>query len=109
MSVVHHIVFEESDTFQEESNSPFDCPDLSSRGLSDLVRQLFRDYFEAHQDDIPTGGLYECVLKEIEKPLIEECLRATEGNQKKASEILGMNRNTLRKKMTQLDVALDRV
>lgn len=109
MSVVHHIVFEESDDFHQDVSSSTSCLDLSSRGLSDLVRQLFRDYFEAHQDDIPTGGLYECVLKEIEKPLIEECLRATEGNQKRASEILGMNRNTLRKKMTQLDVAVDRV
>lgn len=109
MSVVHHIVFEESDQFHGELAMLSTCPDLSSRGLSDLVRQLFRDYFEAHQDEMPTGGLYECILKEIEKPLIEECLRATEGNQKKASEILGMNRNTLRKKMTQLDIAVDRV
>lgn len=110
MSVVHHIVFEESDDFHGKVGGSFDCPDLSSeRGLSDLVRQLFRDYFAAHQDEIPKTGLYDCVLKEVEKPLIEECLRATEGNQKKASDILGMNRNTLRKKMTQLDIVVDRV
>ncbi len=73
-----------------------------SSGLGATVYQFLEAYFEDHQGDLPCSGLYQVVLQEIEKPLIEITLKAVEGNQKKASEILGINRNTLRKKMQDL-------
>jgi two-component system nitrogen regulation response regulator GlnG len=48
------------------------------------------------------------VLREIERPLIILCLSATRGNQIKAAELLGLNRNTLRKKIRELDIEVTR-
>jgi two-component system nitrogen regulation response regulator GlnG len=73
-----------------------------SSGLGATVYRFLEAYFKDHQGDLPCSGLYQIVLQEIEKPLIEITLNAVEGNQKKASEILGINRNTLRKKMQDL-------
>jgi two-component system nitrogen regulation response regulator GlnG len=73
-----------------------------SSGLGSTVYQFLEAYFKDHKGDLPCSGLYQIVLQEIEKPLIEITLNAVEGNQKKASEILGINRNTLRKKMQDL-------
>ena len=61
---------------------------------------LFRDY----GDQLPPPGLYHRVLREVEYPLIAAALAATRGNQIKAAELLGLNRNTLRKKVRDLDV-----
>ena len=58
--------------------------------------------FDSHHGDLPAPGLYQRVIEEVEKPLIMATLRATSGNQIKAAEILGLNRNTLRKKITTL-------
>lgn len=61
-------------------------------------------YFAAHGGQLPAQGLYDRLLTRLEKPLIAATLRATGGNQIKASEILGLNRNTLRKKMRELAI-----
>ena len=61
-------------------------------------------YFAAHGDELPAPGLYDRLLARLEKPLITATLRATGGNQIKAAEILGLNRNTLRKKMRELNI-----
>ena len=53
---------------------------------------------------LPLNGLYDKVRQDFEKPLIAMTLAATRGNQIKASEILGLNRNTLRKKIRELDI-----
>jgi len=73
-----------------------------SDNLQQQVSQHLRHYFAAHSHSLPPDGLYERVLLLIEKPLIEETLRATDGNQLRAAKVLGINRNTLRKKMQQL-------
>ncbi len=57
-------------------------------------------YFEGGA--MPPDGLYDRVLAEIERPLLTACLAATGGNQLKAAKLLGINRNTLRKKLTDL-------
>ncbi len=74
-------------------------------GLSDMVRQQLKGYFLGLDGQLPAPGLYKRVMREIEKPLITMTLQATNGNQKHAAEILGMNRNTLKKKMDDLGVA----
>lgn len=69
-----------------------------------LARQ-FDGYFAAHKTALPAAGIYHRLLHHFEKPLLIATLRATGGNQIKAAEILGLNRNTLRKKMR--DLAID--
>ena len=75
-------------------------------GLSGAVESFLKNYFAAHEDELPTTGLYDRVMQEVERPLLQATLKAVLGNQKKAAEILGINRNTLRKKLTQLDINL---
>ena len=58
---------------------------------------------------MPPPGLYHRILREIEIPLITAALAATRGNQIKAAELLGLNRNTLRKKVNDLDIRLMRL
>ena len=57
-------------------------------------------------DELPPKGLYGRILSEMERPLIELSLNATKGNQIKASEMLGLNRNTLRKKIKELNIPI---
>jgi two-component system nitrogen regulation response regulator GlnG len=76
----------------------------SKTGLSGAVELFLKNYFAAHNGDLPTTGLYERVIQEVERPLLRTTLKAVMGNQKKAAEILGINRNTLRKKLTELGI-----
>jgi two-component system nitrogen regulation response regulator GlnG len=62
----------------------------------------------AHKGALPASGLYDRVLREIERPLIAATLGATRGNQIKAAHLLGLNRNTLRKKIRELDIPVVR-
>jgi two-component system, NtrC family, nitrogen regulation response regulator GlnG len=70
-------------------------------------RHLAR-YFDAHGDQLPPDGLYERVLCEVERPLILLSLAATRGNQVRAADLLGLNRNTLRKKIRNLGIQVTR-
>ncbi len=72
--------------------------------LGQSVERHLRAYFAAHQGRLPAHGLYDRILQEIERPLLTICLEATRGNQIKAAELLGLNRNTLRKKLRELDI-----
>ncbi len=76
--------------------------------LSDSVQKHLRRYFDLHQDSLPAPGLYQRILKEMEIPLFEIALEATRGNQARCAELLGINRNTLRKKLTTLDIHVTR-
>jgi two-component system nitrogen regulation response regulator GlnG len=82
--------------------------EVNHDGLAGLVERHLRSYFDAHRNDLPATGLYDRVLREIEKPLIELSLTATGGNQIKAAQLLGLNRNTLRKKIRELDIQVVR-
>lgn len=68
--------------------------------LRNCVRRSLADYFR-NLDGEPVNELYEMVLAEMEIPLLEKILEHTRGNQTKASEMLGLNRGTLRKKLKQ--------
>jgi two-component system nitrogen regulation response regulator GlnG len=76
--------------------------------LSAAVGKHLRRYFDLHGGVLPPPGLYQRVLREIECPLIEIALDATGGNQAKCADLLGINRNTLRKKITDLDIRVTR-
>jgi two-component system nitrogen regulation response regulator GlnG len=80
----------------------------SNEGLSDSIEKHLKTYFSAHGDGLPTAGLYDRILREVERPLILQTLSATRGNQIKAAEILGLNRNTLRKKIRKLNIQVVR-
>jgi two-component system nitrogen regulation response regulator GlnG len=72
--------------------------------LGSLVERHLAAYFSGEPDDLPPGGLYDRVLAEIERPLFELTLAATRGNQLRAAEVLGLNRNTLRKRLSDLGI-----
>ncbi|WP_116597374.1 response regulator [Primorskyibacter marinus] len=76
--------------------------------LSASVARHLRRYFDLHDNMLPPPGLYSRILREIEAPLIEIALDATGGNQAKCADLLGINRNTLRKKITDLDISVTR-
>ncbi|MBB4198286.1 nitrogen regulation protein NR(I) [Rhodoblastus sphagnicola] len=83
-------------------------PVSSDESLAMSVERHLTDLFKTHGDTLPPPGLYHRILREIEYPLISIALAATRGNQIKAAELLGLNRNTLRKKVRDLDVRLMR-
>ena len=70
----------------------------SDKPLRDCVEDAVGSYFE-QLDGHPTNELYKMVMQEIEEPLFRSVLKFTGGNQSKASELLGINRGTLRKKL----------
>jgi two-component system nitrogen regulation response regulator GlnG len=76
--------------------------------LSDAVARHLQRYFDLHGEELPPQGLYARLLREVETPLIEIALSATGGNQAKCADLLGINRNTLRKKITDLDIEVTR-
>jgi two-component system nitrogen regulation response regulator GlnG len=76
--------------------------------LSGSVERHLSQYFGGFGDQIPPPGLYHRILREVEPPLIAAALAATRGNQIRAAELLGLNRNTLRKKIRELDMQVVR-
>ncbi|WP_438996287.1 nitrogen regulation protein NR(I) [Candidatus Puniceispirillum sp.] len=79
-----------------------------SDNLSQSVDAHIRRYFDALKGGLPAPGLYGRILHEVELPLITATLEITRGNQVKAADILGMNRNTLRKKIKELGITAGR-
>ena len=79
-----------------------------AESLGRAVERHLEEYFFAHKDELPASGLYERVLREVERPLIELSLAATRGNQIRAAKLLGLNRNTLRKKIRDLNIQVIR-
>ena len=73
-------------------------------GLADAVEQHLARYFATFGRDLPPDGLYDRVLAEVERPLLELSMAASKGNQLRAARLLGINRNTLRKKLTDLSI-----
>ena len=78
------------------------------KNLKDSVEAHLETYFAGYKGDLPPPGLYHRILRDVEEPLINAALAATRGNQIKAAELLGVNRNTLRKKIRDLDVKIIR-
>lgn len=76
--------------------------------LSASVARHLQRYFDLHGGQLPPPGVYQRVLREMESPLIEIALDATGGNQAKCADLLGLNRNTLRKKIVELDIRVTR-
>lgn len=71
--------------------------------LRGSVTKSLRDYF-ANLEDASVSDLYNLVISEVEAPLLESVMNFVKGNQTRASEMLGLNRGTLRKKLKQYDL-----
>ena len=91
---------------QPEINTVF-FNEKTDRLSSDVDRHL-RRYFDLHGSQLPPAGIYQRILKEVEFPLLTIALDATNGNQAKCANLLGINRNTLRKKIAELDIQVIR-
>lgn len=88
----------------EYLNTPQDSgPAHEARTLRHSVEQALRNYF-AHLEGADVTGVYDMVLSEVEAPLLETVMEYVKGNQTRASELLGLNRGTLRKKLKQYDL-----
>jgi two-component system nitrogen regulation response regulator GlnG len=80
----------------------------ADESLGQAVERHLDAYFGGHGDGLPPNGLYDRIVQEIERPLLTISLAACRGNQIKAAELLGINRNTLRKKLRLLDIPVIR-
>jgi two-component system nitrogen regulation response regulator GlnG len=80
----------------------------ADEGLSAAVERHLSAYFASFGGEFPPPGLYHRLLREIEHPLLTVTLAATRGNQIRAADLLGVNRNTLRKKIRDLDIQVYR-
>lgn len=74
--------------------------------LNQMVTQTLEDYFITLEGEQP-NEVYKMVMGQVEKPLVEFILQQTDYNQSKAADILGMNRNTLRKKIQQYQITIN--
>jgi two-component system nitrogen regulation response regulator GlnG len=85
-----------------------DLPPGAPEPLARAVERQIRQFLAAHRDGIAPSDIYDRVLAEVERPLIQMTLAATRGNQIKAAAMLGLNRNTLRKKIRDLEIPVVR-
>ena len=76
--------------------------------LAGSVERHLAAYFSGFDKRLPPPGLYHRILREVEYPLLSAALAATRGNQIRAADLLGVNRNTLRKKIRDLDIQVFR-
>ena len=83
-------------------------PDGAQEPLAQAVERHIRQFLAASRDGLPMRDIYDQVIAEVERPLIQMTLSATRGNQIKAAAMLGLNRNTLRKKIRDLDIPVVR-
>lgn len=79
---------------------------LYSLGIKEVVGKYIRNYFDIHGEILPSDGLYSRFMDEVERSLIEETLRRMKGNQVRGAKLLGINRNTLRRKIHELNIPL---
>ncbi len=78
----------------------------STNSLSEQLIDTLEHYFNTLEEQ-QASNLHEMVITQVEKPLIEFVLNRTQGNQSKTANMLGINRNTLRKKILQYNIVID--
>ncbi|WP_051937760.1 helix-turn-helix domain-containing protein [Ferriphaselus sp. R-1] len=80
------------------------CGPVGENEIARYVRDAVNEYFSDLEGEHPSSSIYDMVVRCVEKPLIETVLHHAGGNQTRAAELLGINRNTLRKKMQDLKI-----
>ena len=109
--VSNNEIIDEKITKHELSMITYEETDLNTLEGSKISKSLeihLSHYFRSLGDSLPAPGLYQTVLKEVEIPLINLTLALCDGNQIKAANLLGINRNTLRKKIKDYDLVVTR-
>ena len=96
------LIVEQELSSSEPPRSP--SGDDSSGDLSEAVERHLARYFSSFGQEMPPPGLYDRIIRDVEKPLLSAALAATRGNQIKAAELLGLNRNTLRARIRDLNI-----
>ena len=76
---------------------------MSTNDLADCVRRTLNRYFRDLDGEMPSG-IYDMVVQNVERSMLDTVLKQAEGNQTVAAEMLGINRNTLRRKLTEYDL-----
>jgi two-component system nitrogen regulation response regulator GlnG len=105
---VETIEAELADAVSAIDHGPSSAEASEDVSLADAVDRHLQSLFAAHGDRLPPDGMYDRVISEVERPLLALALGATRGNQLRAARLLGLNRNTLRKKIKDLDVPVVR-
>jgi two-component system nitrogen regulation response regulator GlnG len=97
----------EQELAESETARPTEA-ESEPKDLSELVERHMGRYFASFGKDLPPPGLYDRVIRQVEQPLLTAALAATRGNQIRAAELLGLNRNTLRSRIKALDIRVFR-
>ena len=108
LAVLHDDTIISADAVEAELSADVPKNTVQADSLSLSVETHIKRYFDALNGDMPPPGLYGRVLREVEEPLIVATLAITRGNQLRAADILGLNRNTLRKKIKELKIEAGR-
>jgi len=108
LAVLHDDTIISADAVKAELSADVPKNTVQADSLSLSVETHIKRYFDALNGDMPPPGLYGRVLREVEEPLIVATLAITRGNQLRAADILGLNRNTLRKKIKELNIKAGR-
>jgi Fis family transcriptional regulator len=94
--------------YQKNNNSETGCPgssltseaDMSKESIQEVVQKSLEDYFNDLGEQKPSN-IYDMMLLTVEKPILQVVMTRAEGNQSHAAQMLGINRNTLRKKLQE--------
>ena len=97
----------DTELFEAPSTGP-QSTSHEPKELSEMVERYLSDYFASFGRELPPNKLYDRVIRQVELPLITAALTATRGNQIRAAELLGLNRNTLRTRIRALDIQVFR-
>ena len=103
------IIAAELEDFTPAPQAGISAEDGDPAQLSTFVERWLQAHFARHGSKLPPPGLYQRVMREVERPLIAAALAATDGNQVKAAALLGINRNTLRAHMKALNIDMMRL
>jgi two-component system nitrogen regulation response regulator GlnG len=95
------ILFPKDFTLQTQTGPTL--PEVDSLSLEEIIHRKLEDYFQRTKD-VDVDNIYSLVIERVERPLIELTLKKTRGNQIRAAQMLGINRNTLRKKISDLRI-----
>jgi two-component system nitrogen regulation response regulator GlnG len=98
----------EAELLDSAGPTSMDSGNDGARELCDLVERYLAQHFASHGRELPPPGLYRRILRQVEQPLLTAALTATRGNQIRAAELLGLNRNTLREKIRDLNIQVFR-
>ena len=108
LAVLHDETIISAEAVEAELSADAPTNTLQADSLSVSVETHIKRYFDVLNGNMPPPGLYGRVLREVEEPLIVATLAITRGNQLRAADILGLNRNTLRKKIKELNIKAGR-